>query len=87
MITLLLGSVGSPELRTQAVEKLCDLDHRHNLDTQTPVTEDKVLRPAANDGTTRSCGEGGVRLRTVMGLCYGGIKSAFASILLPWISS
>jgi len=49
----------APELRNEAVERLCEVADGHFLDTRTTPLGGGHLRPAANDGTTRSNGEGG----------------------------
>ena len=47
------------ELRNEAVERLCEVADGHFLDTRATPPEGGPLRPAANDGPTRSFGEGG----------------------------
>ncbi len=49
----------APELRIDAVEKLCKKKNDgHILDTKHPSFEGRALRPAANDGTTRTSNAG-----------------------------
>ena len=49
----------APELRIEAAERLCEVADGHFLDTRATPLGGVPLRPAANDGTTRSNGEGG----------------------------
>ena len=61
-VTTLRSAHLAPELRQEAVERLCEPASGHFLDTQAPPSPGPTLRPAANDGVSRGSSEsGGVR--------------------------
>jgi integrase len=52
----------APELRTEAVERLCEENTSHKMDTKPVRTGGMAVRPSVNDGTPRSFDEsGGIR--------------------------